>query len=46
MYDQVVEEAVQELLGQVMRNVGKRQPNKIDFIKAASRVLRTKFSDS
>jgi hypothetical protein len=46
VYEQGVEGAVQELLGQVMRNVGKRQPNKIDFIKAASKVLRTKFSDS
>jgi hypothetical protein len=46
VYDQVVEQAVQELMGQVMRNAGKRRPNKIDFIKAASRVLRTNFSES
>jgi|HubBroStandDraft_5_1064220.scaffolds.fasta_scaffold150846_2 hypothetical protein len=46
VYNQVVEDAVQELMGQVMRNAGKRQPNKIDFIKAASRVLQAKFSDS
>lgn len=46
VYNQVVEGAVQELMGQVMRNAGKRQPNKTDFIKAASRVLRTKFSGS